>query len=690
MPLYSLKNKRVLIYGSGVWCRRLIDSLKDTAVLVGILDKEKTAGEIQGVPILTWGDIRQGVADAVIIASRPQFYKEIYIRIASHCLKLGLEIYSADGQKLRQEYGKPAVNIENALYYAKTKDSLLKKIREYDAVSFDVFDTLMMRRTLEPSDIFLLVEERLQKKGINAMGFKTKRIEAEQSLGLLGGGNITLDGIYNVIKSRMNLDDETCRIMKKEELLCEKENLVPRRAMLDVFHSALEQGKIVNLISDMYIPEDILAGFLEGFGISGYRRLYVSCDCGMSKQEGLFAVYRKDVEGLRCLHIGDSYISDVLAPQKYGIDSFEIWSAYKMLENSSLSSILCYAASLSDRLFLGHFISDVLNDPFALHEYAGAVQIQTIEQFASFFMPVLLLYLDGLCKLLDTGRFDTVLFSARDFYLVKKIYDAEILYPRKKNVRSVYFLTSRRLTLKAAFYDIENIVSYAGYINNPEVFSAHLNRVYDSEVSHTAGKALHIAFDEIKKESCRTRENYLKYMQRNDLHLNRSCLFCELISEGTNHFYLNGLMHTDMEGLYLGTGPQFPKRKLTVTSYYCNWFLRDSDAGLLHIMEKILTAPDPSITDMDSDGNPVYNKEFRNEAEIEELVAVQDAILSLIGKTGKHYSAFGCFSPAFAREFIELCSAALLPSELQPVFAYDAPDDLVPQTLGLLPMHFSD
>lgn len=49
----------------------------------------------------------------------------------------------------------------------------------YDAISFDLFDTLIMRKVLEPVDIFDLIQERIKYKGIEISDFKKKRRTAE-------------------------------------------------------------------------------------------------------------------------------------------------------------------------------------------------------------------------------------------------------------------------------------------------------------------------------------------------------------------------------------------------------------------------------------------------------------------------------------------------------------------------------
>ena len=58
---YQLKNKKILIYGTGKAAKKLISGLKDFT-LVGVLDPVHFEGEFCGVPVLVWDDVDAGMA----------------------------------------------------------------------------------------------------------------------------------------------------------------------------------------------------------------------------------------------------------------------------------------------------------------------------------------------------------------------------------------------------------------------------------------------------------------------------------------------------------------------------------------------------------------------------------------------------------------------------------------------------
>lgn len=673
-----LKSRKILLYGTGVWCRRLLEGLEDIVSVVGILDRDRGDGEIQGVPILRWNNIHPGTADAVIIASRQQFYKEIYTRICDECFKLSLDIYSADGQNLKAKYDTPAVSIENALYYAKTKEELVKRVESYSAISFDVFDTLIMRRALQPSDIFDLTDEKLRKRGVIIEGFCQSRRTAESRLWPVLP-HATIDDIYDFIKSELHLDDETADLAKELELQCETENLVPRKTMVEVFNVSLRMGKRVSLISDMYYPSGILEEILKKLGIDGYDRLYVSCDYKTGKTENLFAEYKKDIGNSSALHIGDNKAADVIAPLQHGIDSFEVWSAYKMLENSSMSSILVYTRSKSDKLFLGQFIAEVLNDPFALHTYAGIINTHTLGQFCYFLAPAIILFMKGLYRLLDSGQFDTVLFSARDCYLFNRIYDLEIFHSKKENVRDVYFYASRKLALKAACadtYAITKLLGYQGKKNRDDIV-LWLKKIYDIE---DAG------METVIELSSHTRKNFLKYIKENNISMTQNSLFCDFISQGTVQCCLNELFACDLQGYYFGICNDSFKARYINGSGLFNY--EKIDINTRNFLEKIFTSPENSVQDINSCGEFIFSPPDMNMRQIDGLNLLHENIIRALQEKASFFHADDQFSLVFSFAMMQSAFSAVLPHELNDLMSAPLKENLLDFYLPIEQMHF--
>ena len=74
-----LKNKKILIYGSGVNAKLFIEALPDFNI-VAILDRTRYEGSIQNIPIITWDQVNKDTADVIIIACNRKNFREIFLK----------------------------------------------------------------------------------------------------------------------------------------------------------------------------------------------------------------------------------------------------------------------------------------------------------------------------------------------------------------------------------------------------------------------------------------------------------------------------------------------------------------------------------------------------------------------------------------------------------------------------------
>ncbi|GAA9464450.1 hypothetical protein BTM444_09660 [Helicobacter pylori] len=124
------------------------------------------------------------------------------------------------------------------------------EVLKYDVISFDIFDTLLLRPFIKPTDLFLYIETKYDIKG-----FCQARILAEmQSRGISKEQDITLDEIYHQIPKEFHS-------YKEVEIATEKEVLIPNSEMLELYRFAKENNKRVIIISDMYLPLEVLKIF---------------------------------------------------------------------------------------------------------------------------------------------------------------------------------------------------------------------------------------------------------------------------------------------------------------------------------------------------------------------------------------------------------------------------------------------
>lgn len=625
----KFKEKKILIYGTGKTAARLIEALWDFHI-VGVLDRVRFEGMFSGRPILTWDDIDTETADLIILGAVKKNYKTIFDRIQYDCIALDIEIYGENGRNLTKDYQMKYMDNAQIEYFEKNEKQLKSQIDCYDAVSFDLFDTLIMRKTLEPADVFDLVENRIRNKGIIIPEFKKKRKTAEHQL-----SNPNIYQIYENFSKITGMNKEDTMIVMQEEIECEKQCLIPRIVMAQIMEYAIRKGKKVSIISDMYLPASIIESILQDMGIKGYEKLYISCDYGRGKGSGIFQTYLQDMGNVKCLHIGDHYNADVLAPKKYGIDSYEIKSALELLKISSLRRLLICSRGISNRVALGLILSELFNDPFMLCHTGGFVPVKRQDLLARLFVaPAALVYMQNLAGILQSGDYEAILFSARDGYLFKKIYDAYFL--QEYHVPAIYFLISRKLSLTATLDSEQDILELCRWFPSERSLKQFINELlnekdfFSDDKNFTDREEYLLSIGEkLKQYSSAMQKNYKKYTDKLHIDWNKRYLFCDLNSGGTAHSALCRIFSRYLEGFYFCRRQGGRGEGLQVISVY-DERKGQSFSHAIGLLETILTAPTPSVRAIDETGNPVYGKEKRGRREMEFVETAQEAVMEYV------------------------------------------------------------
>ena len=217
---------------------------------------------------------------------------------------------------------------ESSLSKREAIPEFVEKLLKYDVISFDIFDTLILRPLASPKDIFGILENR------NALpGFREARIAAEKNARRKAPNDeISIYDIYRELRE-MGFDVQNG---EEKELNAEIDYCFENPYMKEVFEALKKAGKEVIIVSDMYFPEEMMKKLLLKTGFDDYAKLYVSCDYGKNKAKGeLFNVVLADIKGKRIIHVGDNQSSDVRIPKALGIDSYyyknchEIGAAYR-------------------------------------------------------------------------------------------------------------------------------------------------------------------------------------------------------------------------------------------------------------------------------------------------------------------------------------------------------------------------
>ena len=439
MNAYNLNRKEPLaIYGTGINAEAVLTCCKEYPI-AGVIDLAKTGERFCGFPVMPLKEVIKKKIKEIVVVARPSVHGIIYKRIRKWCEENEILVSDVYGNNIAM---KLKVRGQDLPYFGLSYGDLEREIDGHDVISFDVFDTLLMRRVYEPADVFVLMDRELT--GRDPFIFSKERKAAEQEL--RKQCEPTIYQIYECLAEKYHLSEKEKQNLLSLELEKEKAVLCVRETMRCCMEYCIQRGKKVYLVSDMYFPAEVLGELLEIHGIIGYTELLVSCDYQTSKPEKLFDILKEKADGKRYLHIGDNQEADYDAPKRRDIDAFLIMSAVRMMEYSAYGDAFIFLKSFSSRIMLGMLAAEVFQDPFVLSRTKGIPTIADAEQFGyAFIAPLVLSFIIWMFCRVCTEEKSFLLFSARDGWFIQKVfhYLAEV-WKLAGLPKDIYFMVSRK------------------------------------------------------------------------------------------------------------------------------------------------------------------------------------------------------------------------------------------------------
>ncbi len=660
------EGKKILIYGTGIKSKRFIECMGEKATIIGVLDRSKVAGTFCSFPIIDWESSVVDDAEILVIASSWANYREIYRRELFQCRRHHLKVYSDTEYNLDELFATTGVDADAVRYFRWSKERLIEEMSKYDSISFDIFDTLLTRKVLEPIDVFYLLEKRLKASYSDLNDFARVRRMADVKS---QGGSIYK--IYKIIQDEYGLSNSDVEHLIREEIKIEKEMLTVRTEMREVFEAAVSSGKTVTLISDMYFTTDIIRSFLDELNIRGYKKIMISCEAGVGKSNGLFRIYKDGMPAWnKCLHIGDDYGADVMSPRREGISAVRIYSPFELLRISSISGCLNNIRTFSDKIWLGKMCAELFNDPFCLSKTSGIVSLKTVELLGRYFVaPIVLAFVNTVEKCREDNDNRIILWGARDGWLFYNVYNT--VYGNEK---SIYFYCSRKQCFRATlcaetWNEYKAVFSKYKYVNKLVGNMFELETIRKEEDAQLVLNRMEDNKKDILNTANNERMNELSYLNKSNIDIDGEYIFTDLVSTGTVHSCLNKLFNKPIKGVYFKYNRGYVERDLHVEPMYTDSEWRLS-VDVMNFLEFVFSSPEPSLDRFTNDGKTVFERETRSEIEISTMVRMQESIVGEIESFTKKYGdIFKYISREFARDFLAEMANIELEGNVKSIFS---------------------
>lgn len=613
--LQQFQHLPLAVYGLGTETERFLKNAGKDLKIVCLLDSFREDGTCFGYSVFSLEEAILAGVKWILVIARPGSCKVIAKRIANACAENSILLYDIRGRDLLS-------TLEVTYHFNEkreaSKEMMRAKAQKADVISFDLFDTLLMRKVWLYTDLFDLLNLRLEKKGITISDFAKKRLSVEKSLSKDSAP--TLEEIYLEL-----LKETACNAVSPEELAAMEweldfSTLILREDMAEFFREMVSAGKAVAITTDTYYRETQIREILSHFELNGYQYLFVSCEERTSKAKGLFEVLKNSVSGKRILHIGDDEISDIQAAQGDDFDTFRIYSGADLFEMCGGFGMEKYVKTLSDRLKIGLFISRLFNSPFYFEMEENPVEISTAWQIGYLLCaPVITDFLLWMKEQVYARGLRSIFFCARDGYLPQRLYKKI-----DKNTNSVYFLTSRTAAIRSGVESQEDL----SYVDSMKYHGARIEALrarFGLSPEDLDEKEIEVAILERAKNR---KKNYRAYLASCRVADDRIAVF-DFVAKGTTQHFLGRICQQRLQGFYfLRLEPEYMADKgLDIEPFYGD---AEADASAIfenyYILETLLTSPEPQLLEFNENGTPIFAKETRSPRDLETVERMQTGV----------------------------------------------------------------
>ncbi|MBQ6318821.1 MAG: HAD-IA family hydrolase [Lachnospiraceae bacterium] len=658
---------------------------------------------IYGLKVLPLSEAIERVG-LIIIAAIPSSTSIIYDRIKGD-VPAGIPICSMHGRVLTGDEA-----YRDNEYWKRSVDELYRTIDDHEVISFDVFDTLITRRVLEPWDVFDFVSHNLSENlTCNSTGptslagkYKKARIEAERKMYSLHASP-TIDQIYDCMGHELNLDKEIISLLKKTELETEQSVCISRRIMADVLSYVQNKNKRVFLTSDMYFSAEDIRQILHAEGIDTDCELIVSCEYDATKEKGrLFEILKEKAHSSSILHIGDSPENDIEKAKENGIDAFYIKKGYDILAESSGAYIFDRIRNDDDRQILGYIISEMFNDPFILNTSKGKLKVDSYRDIALRIFPITAVYMAYIEE--HASSFDMLFFASRDGYFLHRTYERLRSRLSHQNLPpSKYVYMSRSAVSGASIFTAEDIEVLSNKIeddpklNLRDFYRMQFHITLPEEFDMTNADAIDKWGIEGLKEklseyneliinnSAIERKRYLGYLDLAGVLGADHPAIIDIVTQGTLVYGLGRIIGKDMGLIAMGTScvpNKYISDKSLVHALYGN--ITERIGGNIHsmtdfsethlLLEMLYGSTDGQLQGFDDEYNPIFASGTEYDEKL--LQGVQKELEKLVDYI-VDIGLFGKISREFAMDVLRMCIGKYseYSDDIREAFAFNDPYD---------------
>lgn len=338
-----------------------------------------------------------------------------------------------------------------------------KTAKKKEVISFDLFDTLLIRRIHDPDLVKLPVARYIsnlaKQHGIHKgwQNIQMLRDTIEQKHRSETAKNfVDHEACYPYFMQELlenlfgsSFDESLLQKVTDYELTMESTMLVPRQALVDWMKELSLAGKRIFVISDIYLPSSHLQKLLQHAGLTQYiEQVISSADTFLAKASG--KVYPLLAEKFSIpyeswLHIGDNPVADGVRASEAGIDALIIHDPREDQRKAIIKRYFHY--SHIKPFWRGRALQQLM----APLESENQSTSELYAEGYNFIGPLIGIFLQQIRKICHENDITKIFFLSREGWIFKQYWEKTLatLYP-VGNLPHIEYLYVSRMALAGA------------------------------------------------------------------------------------------------------------------------------------------------------------------------------------------------------------------------------------------------
>lgn len=314
---------------------------------------------------------------------------------------------------------------------------------EIKVVSFDIFNTILLRYVQNPEDVFEEAGKRIKLPvGVTAEDYKYIRLQTQRTLQetkkqKAGNAEVTLQEIAEHLPDWIDAKEAI-----EAEIEAEKELDFGNPEMLGFLTWLEKKGYELVYVSDMYLTAEQIEYILMEAGVPGHK-IFVSNRFKADKKSGqLFqeVLHFPGRNERQMIHIGDSLEADILGAEKCGIKAFLYSAPYADASSGLAMEKFVLGSNWTDKNVLRHIAGEFSGSDDGEMNKWSALGAQMIGPLVTYFM-------DWLSEQILYKKTDMILFLMREGSFFQKAWHVYCRYYDINIENKLVFVSRQALLL---------------------------------------------------------------------------------------------------------------------------------------------------------------------------------------------------------------------------------------------------